>query len=74
MTGRAEPEGAKRWTSSILGIGGLSTGEQAATGEAPLTEPRLTAWDQAAVLLAVALALRLCAGAELPSVPGGPVV
>ncbi len=43
-------------------------------GEAPLAEPRLRAWDQAAILLALALVLRLCGGADLPSVPGGPVL
>lgn len=43
-------------------------------GEAPLAEPRLAAWDQAAILLALALALRLFAGADLSSVPGGPVL
>ena len=48
--------------------------EAAWRGEAPLAEPRLTAWDQAAILLALALVLRLCGGADLPSVPGGPVL
>ena len=43
-------------------------------GEAPLAEPHLTAWDQAAVLLALALDLRLCGGAGPPSVLGGPVL
>ena len=48
--------------------------EAAWRGEAPLAEPQLTAWDQAAVLLALGLILRLSGGAELPSGPGGPVL
>ncbi len=48
--------------------------EAAWRGEAPLVEPRLTAWDQAAILLALALILRLCCGAGPPSIPGGPVL
>ncbi len=43
-------------------------------GEAPLAEPRLTAWDQAAILLMLAFTLRLCGGAGPPSVLGGPVL
>ena len=62
-------------TAPLLIVAALAGALEAAwRGEAPLAEPRLTAWDQAAVLLALALALRLCAGAELPSVPGGPVL
>jgi hypothetical protein len=69
------PGSAVAATASLLIVAAfVSVLEGAWRGEAPLAEPRLTAWDQAAVLLAVALALRLCAGAELPSVPGGPVV
>ena len=69
------PGSAVAATASVLIVAAFAGVLEAAwRGEAPLAEPRLTAWDQAAVLLAVALALRLCADAELPSVPGGPVV
>lgn len=67
------PGSAVAATASLLMVA-ASAGvlEAVWRGEAPLAEPRLTAWDQAAILLALALILRLCAGAELPSVPGGP--
>ena len=69
------PGSAVAATASLLIVAALAGVLEAAwRREAPLAEPRLTAWDQAAVLLAVALALRLCAGAELPPVPGGPVL
>ena len=62
-------------TASLLIVAAFAGVFEAAwRGEAPLAEPRLTAWDQAAILLALALALRLRGGAELPSVPGGPVL
>jgi hypothetical protein len=62
-------------TASLLIVAAFAGVLEAAwRGEAPLAEPRLTAWDQAAILLALALALRLCGGAELPSVLGGLVL
>ena len=69
------PGSALAATASLLIVAAFAGVLEAAwRGEAPLAEPRLTAWDQAAVLLALTLALRLCASAELPSVPGGPVL
>ena len=69
------PGSALAATASLLIVAAFAGALEAAwRGEAPLAEPRLTAWDQAAILLALALVLRLCAGAELPSVPGGPVL
>jgi len=69
------PGSAVSATASLLMVAALAGVLEAAwRGEAPLAEPRLTAWDQAAILLALALALRLCGGAGPPSVPGGPVL
>ena len=69
------PGSAVAATASLLIVAALAGVLEAVwRGEAPLAEPRLTAWDQAAVLLALALVLRLCGGADLPSVPGGPVL
>ena len=62
-------------TASLLIVAAFAGVLEAAwRGEAPLAEPRLTAWDQAAILLALALALRLCGGAGPPSVLGGLVL
>ncbi len=62
-------------TASILIVAAFAGVLEAAwRGEAPLAEPRLTAWDQSAILLALALALRLCGGAGPPSVLGGLVL
>ena len=62
-------------TASLLIVAALASVLEAVwRGEAPLAEPRLTAWDQAAILLALALVLRLSAGADPPSIPGGPVL
>jgi hypothetical protein len=69
------PGSAVAATASLLIVAAfVSVLEAAWRREAPLAEPRLTAWDQAAILLALALVLRLCGGAWPPSVPGGPVV
>jgi hypothetical protein len=69
------PGSAFAATASLLIVAAFAGVLEAAwRGEAPLAEPRLTAWDQAAILLALALVLRLCAGAGPPSVPGGPVL
>ncbi len=69
------PGSAFAATASLLIVAAfVSVLEAAWRGEAPLAEPRLTAWDQAAILLMLALALRLCGGAWPPSVPGGPVL
>ena len=74
--GSLDPPGsAVSATASLLMIAALAGVLEAVwRGEAPLAEPRLTAWDQAAVLLSLALVLRLCAGAGPPSAPGGPVL
>ena len=62
-------------TASLLTVAALAGALEAVwRGEAPLAEPRLTAWDQAAILLMLALVLRLCGGAGPPSVLGGPVL
>ncbi len=76
LLGSLHPPGsALAATASLLTVAALAGVLEAAwRGEAPLAEPRLTAWDQAAILLALALALRLCGGAGPPSVPGGPVL
>ena len=67
------PGSAVAATASLLIVAALvGVLEAVWRGEAPLAEPWLTAWDQAAILLA--LALRSCGGPELPSVPGGPVL
>ncbi len=69
------PGSALAATASLMIVAALAGVLEAVwRGEAPLAEPRLTAWDQAAILLALGLALRLCAGAWPPSVPGGPVL
>ncbi len=69
------PGSALAATASLLIVAALAGVLEAVwRGEAPLAEPRLTAWDQAAILLMLALALRLCGGAGPPSVPGGPVL
>ena len=69
------PGSAVAATASLLTVAALAGVLEAVwRGEAPLAEPRLTAWDQAAILLMLALALRLCGGAGPPSVPGGPVL
>ena len=69
------PGSAFAATASLLIVAALAGALEAAwRGEAPLAEPRLTAWDQAAILLALALVLRLSAGAGPPSIPGGPVL
>ena len=69
------PGSALAATASLLIVAAFAGVLEAAwRGEAPLAEPRLTAWDQAAILLALALVLRLSAGAGPPSVPGGPVL
>lgn len=68
------PGSAVAATASLLIVAALAGVLEAAwRGESPLAGPRLTAWDQAAVLLALALALRLW-GAGPPSVSGGPVL
>jgi hypothetical protein len=68
------PGSALAATASLLIVAALAGVLEAVwRGAAPLAEPRLTAWDQAAILLMLALALRLC-GAGPPSVPGGPVL
>ena len=62
-------------TASLLIVAALAGVLEAVwRGEAPLAEPRLTAWDHVTILLMLALALRLCGGAGPPSVPGGPVL
>ena len=62
-------------TASLLIVAALASVLEAVwRGEAPLAEPRLTAWDQAAILLMLAFTLRLCGGAGPPSVLGGPVL
>ena len=69
------PGSAVAATASLLIVAALAGVLEAVwRGEAPLAEPRLTAWDQAAILLMLALASRLCGGAGPPSVPGGPVL
>ena len=69
------PGSALAATASLLMVAALAGVLEAVwRGEAPLAEPRLTAWDQAAILLMLALALRLCGAAGPPSVPGGPVL
>ena len=69
------PGSAVAATASLLIVAAFAGAlEDAWRGEAPLAEPQLTAWDQAAVLLALGLILRLSGGTELPSVPGGPVL
>ena len=69
------PGSAVAATASLLIVAALTGVLEAVwRGEAPLAGPRLTAWDQAAILLMLALALRLCGGAGPPSVPGGPVL
>ena len=69
------PGSAVAATASLLIVAALAGVLEAVwRGEAPLAGPRLTAWDQAAILLMLALALRLCGGAGPPSVPGGPVL
>ena len=69
------PGSAVAATASLLIVAALAGVLEAVwRGEAPLAGPRLTAWDQAAILLMLALALRLCVGAGPPSVPGGPVL
>ena len=69
------PGSAVAATASLLIVAALAGVLEAVwRGEAPLAEPRLTAWDQAAILLMLALALRLCGGAGPPSVPGGHVL
>ena len=69
------PGSAVAATASLLIVAALAGVLEAAwRGEAPLAEPRLTAWDQTAILLMLALALRSCGGAGPPSVLGGPVL
>ena len=69
------PGSAVAATASLLIVAALAGVLEAVwRGEAPLAGPRLTAWDQAAILLVLALALRLSASAGPPSVPGGPVL
>ena len=69
------PGSAVAATASLLIVAAFAGVLEAVwRGETPLAEPRLTAWDQAALLLALALVLRLSAGADPPSIPGGPVL
>ncbi len=69
------PGSALAATASLLIVAAfVSVLEAAWRREAPLAEPRLTAWDQAAILLMLAFTLRLSAGASPPSVLGGPVL
>jgi hypothetical protein len=69
------PGSAVATTASLLIVAALAGVLEAVwRGEAPLAEPRLTTWDQAAILLMLALALRLCGAVGPLSVPGGPVL
>ena len=69
------PGSALAATASLLIVAAFAGVLEAAwRGEAPLAEPRLTARDQAAILPMLAPALRLCGGADFPSIPGGPVL
>ena len=76
LLGSLHPPGSAVAATASLLIGAALAGvlEAVWRGEAPLAEPRLTAWDQAAILLMLALALRLCGGAGPPYVLGGPVL